>query len=753
MAAQVQSFVTRNSSPPASTVPSIYDTYLCKELSAKSPVSETELDGSYETCLRTLQSSAGYFLKQDRMRAVERLQFETARVYMQEKQWGNALRVMKPLWQTLSWRQAGWWHLVGEVNWALRECARMVGDSDTLIAVEWELLSKTFAERPNWQYDFSNSLSGLKPFDARPKAFAQTGKIISCLTATFAFFSAQTFVGEKTSSQIVFGGRLKDVRIQHDPKIMPEATSKDKLVLLYDNMLRNSNAVTNDTTLSVSEPTVSGAIPPSQFLPGLCDLTFTPGITKAISFDILPRESGDLEAMSVTLCVEGSDFDFEIMVANSDLRHQNFWVKSIVGLSKKGLGSENTSVVRILPKPSKMRIEFLSLKRSYFTNELVTLDVHVINEEQTDADILLELRLHGHSGTIPDINLVSEGSSSESPTQNISYQGVGNDSGKLYTMSIGQLALAEAREMKILLQAESEAAEYVLEMKALYHLLSDPDTLITKIVEIELVFVRPFEVNYGLVPRIHLAPWPSYFNVDDCEDSSESASKYVGATGLCQNWSLTAKIASFGTEAINIENVRLGMVSEPDDATCKIYPAAGSIQGEAVIMPADLHKRKFDLEVQKYSLEDSQPTALDLQIEIQWRRESPRASSTVSHVAVPELIIPFGEPRVLAVAKTEQQNGLIYLEYTIENPSKYVLSFDLGMETSEEFAFSGAKAISLQLVPLARHTVRYSLLPLMTGRWISPQFRAVDLHFNKTLKIHAIDGYSSDSKGSYIWVD
>lgn len=553
-----------------------------------------------------------------------------------------------------------------------------------------------------------------------------------------------------TSVRIAFEGRLKDVNLQHDPEIMPEATSKDKLVLLYDSTFQKSNAVADDT---VSEPTLSGAILPSQFLLGLCNLTFTPGITKAISFDILPRESGDLEAMSVTLCVEEPDFDFEIMVANSDLRHDNFWVKSMVGLSKKGLGSENTSVVRILPKPPKMRIEFLSLKRSYFTNELVTIDVHMINEEQTDADVSLEARLHGHSGTIPDINLVSEDKFSENTTQDVSYQGVGNHPGKLYTMSVGLLALAESRKIKISLQAESEAAEYVLEMKALYHLLSDPDTLITKIVEIELVFVRPFEANYGLVPRIHLTPWPSYFNVDDNEDCSDSASKYVGARGLCQNWSLTAKIASFGTEAIKIENVRLGMLSEPDDATCKISPAVGSTQGEAVIMPADFQKRKFDLEVQKYSLEDSQPTALNLQIEIQWRRESPHASSTVSRVAVPELMIPFGEPRVLAVAKKEEQNGLIYLEYTIENPSKYVLSFDLGMETSEEFAFSGAKSMSLQLVPLARHTVRYSLLPLMTGRWISPQFRAVDLHFNKTLKIHATEGYKSDAKGTFIWVD
>lgn len=141
MAAPVEGFSTRDSLRSASTIPSIYNTYLCKELSSRSPLPEEESEDNYETRLRTLQSSAGYFLKQDRIRAVERLQFETARVYMREKQWGNAMRVMRPLWQTLSWRQAGWWHLVEEVDWALRECARMVGDSDTLIAVEWELLS------------------------------------------------------------------------------------------------------------------------------------------------------------------------------------------------------------------------------------------------------------------------------------------------------------------------------------------------------------------------------------------------------------------------------------------------------------------------------------------------------------------------------------------------------------------------------------------------------------------------------------
>lgn len=535
------------------------------------------------------------------------------------------------------------------------------------------------------------------------------------------------------------------MKFQHDPEVLSEATSQDRLVLLYNSSLRQTTTIADGTTFSKSENSL-----PTQSLLGLCNLTFAPGITKVVSFDIVPRESGDIEAVSVTLCVEEPDFDFEIVIAHSDLlRQEDLWFKSKVGLSRKAHGNENSGEVRILPKASKMRIELPSLKSSYFTDELVELDVHVINEEKSDADVSLEVRLLGNSETIPDISFTLEGTLSEGTAQNVFNQCVRNHPEKHYSVPTGQLASAEIRKIKISLQAESEAAGYILEIKALYHLPSDLDTIITKTVEIELAFVRPFEANYSLVPRIHHTPWPSYFNVDD-----NASKEDMGASGLCQNWSLTAKIASFGTEAITIENVRLWMLSEPDDATCRISPSVGSILGQAVIMPAELQRRKFDLEVQKYSLEDGHPTALNLQIEIQWRRQSPLSSSTTSCVAVPELVIPFGEPRVLAVVKNEQQkNGLIHLDYIIENPSMYVLSFELGMETSEQFAFSGAKTTSLQLVPLARHTMRYSLLPLVTGRWINPQFRAVDLHFNKTLKIHATEGLRSDAKGTFIWID
>ncbi len=144
MAASGEGLSAGSPSTSPSRLPPIYDTYLCKErLSIWTNPPETVSLDSYEARLRILQASSGYFLELDRMRAVERLQFATGKVFMQQKQWGNALRVMRPLWESLSWRRAGWWQLVEEVDWALRECARMACDPETLIAVEWELLSKS----------------------------------------------------------------------------------------------------------------------------------------------------------------------------------------------------------------------------------------------------------------------------------------------------------------------------------------------------------------------------------------------------------------------------------------------------------------------------------------------------------------------------------------------------------------------------------------------------------------------------------
>lgn len=66
------------------------------------------------------------------------------------------------------------------------------------------------------------------------------------------------------------------------------------------------------------------------------------------------------------------------------------------------------------------------------------------------------------------------------------------------------------------------------------------------------------------------------------------------------------------------------------------------------------------------------------------------------------------------------------MDYTLENPTSHFLMFDLTMEASEEFAISGPKLKSCNILPMSRQTVSYNLLPMMKGEWISPQLRVVD---------------------------
>lgn len=130
----------------ASAIPSIYDTYLCREPANDISVLIRNGPDEYTALLRTLQRSADYFAEKDHSRAVERLQLEIARVHMQNKRWDRAARVLVSLSQTLSWRRAGWWVLLEEMDWALRDCARRIGDLQTLIVVEWELMC---SRKPN----------------------------------------------------------------------------------------------------------------------------------------------------------------------------------------------------------------------------------------------------------------------------------------------------------------------------------------------------------------------------------------------------------------------------------------------------------------------------------------------------------------------------------------------------------------------------------------------------------------------------
>ena len=138
---------------PASHIASkshLYDTYLCPE-----PHKEYGLPGhtSFDhgaLLIKTFSKAAGQFTKRHQGRAAERMEFEMAREYMRAGRWEEAMGLIKPLWQNLSWRREGWWKLVEEMSWAVRACARHLGDGEVLLTVEWELLSNCMCKEEEY---------------------------------------------------------------------------------------------------------------------------------------------------------------------------------------------------------------------------------------------------------------------------------------------------------------------------------------------------------------------------------------------------------------------------------------------------------------------------------------------------------------------------------------------------------------------------------------------------------------------------
>jgi hypothetical protein len=163
---------------------------------------------------------------------------------------------------------------------------------------------------------------------------------------------------------------------------------------------------------------------------------------------------------------------------------------------------------------------------------------------------------------------------------------------------------------------------------------------------------------------------------------------------------------------------------------------------------------------QKIKLGDRHAVGVDLTLDIAWRRLG-SLESAISTLEIPRFVAPMSEPRVLLIDPINLSQGsssadlaVYQVKFILENPSMHFLTFNITMESSEDFAFSGPKAMSVSLVPVSRHTVEYRLLLSRTGAWIGVNLGVVDAYFGKQLRIiPAGSGVKSDKKGTVsVWI-
>jgi len=535
-----------------------------------------------------------------------------------------------------------------------------------------------------------------------------------------------------------FVGGLRDTKILHDDSAQYQASTANSQRQLYEVSLQRSM---------------------DDILVGKGELTFAPGCAKVFSLAALPLDAGNAELSSATLHFVNERFGLAILFSGREqLRQNHSWAAKATTLSRTPLYRERNLSVEVLPKPPKMQIQLPNLAKTYFTNEHIELAVHVINDEEEDAIVDLDVRMLGLEEEMPTAMRWTSVADQKVVGENQKNTEGGPDrraNEHLLTTALGEMTCSETRKHSVRFHASSQTAECSLELKARYHLASEPETPISKVLSIDLHLMRPFEANFQFRPRVSDKPWPNYFHFPDASDAlSISSNKEISAEGLKQKLVLTAAIASFASHPLILEAVELQLVNIHEKAVCRVSQDPYGASKPVKLSPNDIHSKTFELDLQELSLDDRLTTYFDLQLLLTWRRDTPSSPATTTILPAPELVVPFGEPRVLASAEScKAKPHLIKLDYTIENPSVHFLSFNVSMDASEEFAFSGPKATALQLVPLSRHTIRYRLLPLVKGKWISPQVKIVDVHWNKMLKPVATGEMKSDKRGISFWVD
>ena len=753
---------------PASAIANrshLYETYLALEPHLEYSIdNKNGYDYSLEV-LNIIRSSTRSFSNRHQERFVEQLRLEEAKEHLREEQWDDALLIMRSVWPCLSWRRAGWWNMVVEAAWILRRAAKQTADADSLLRLEWESHNSVFPIHPEFMHNFRNCLDDVDSPAPKSSVVIISEDTLSPVWASLHFVTAEGNVGESLKTQLVLVStarrssgpiHLSEVKIVFEGGLRPIRVLSDD----SETQTQASTTVVSDIRLSESSPSMANSAVQSPTsglasLFGMANITIQPGERKVFNIVCVPREAGEVKVASINLLCETSAFSLTYVINQQITSDARWWsVQDTRPFSRQLRRETDASTVRILPKPPKLCIEMPNLRRAYYMNEKISLAVLIRNEEEETADVSITARLLSPSRNEAVIKWQGESESGSSDAVLNEKDTPSRHIVSLPRHSIGLIPSADSHRLTLDMIHTLNPMQHQLELTTAYHLVNDPETPLTRTVTVDLPISRPFEANYELLPRLDSAPWPSFFDPGS-----------IGK-GLPQRFLLLSKIASFAIEPVLVDTVILRPQEILGNAICNIddeksltvnQSSGHAHETDGTIAPEGLRESRFELVVQENALGDPHSIVLNLNLIIQWRRsfEDDLVTTTLE---VPRYIIPMSEPRVLLSRRSEttkEQSGLVHLQYTIENPSMHYLTFNLTMESSDEFAFSGPKATSFSLVPISRRTLDYRILTHQRAKWVRVSLGVVDAYFSKALRVSpAGEGIKSDGKrGLLVWVE
>ncbi|KAF5027293.1 hypothetical protein F66182_587 [Fusarium sp. NRRL 66182] len=732
---------------PASAVASkafAYDTYMCPEPYQEYPLSGKGVNHS-QLIVDCLKAASTQFQARKQGRVAAEISLECARELANLGQWDDAVGVLLPLWEDVSFRSEGWINISEDLCLTMRKVALGARRADLVVAVDWELMNNQYIRQPQWHYDLTRSLQSIS-METKPSIILSDEKTGSFISASFVFRSKEGKAGETCSAQLAITSHtfLDAVPITFKSFKVEFAGSLRPILLEHEALEDEQSSSTNVpfiSSLLLKEDYVDGS---EDELPALskgqCNLTLQPGQTRVFEMKIPLREPGTATASSITLSHTNEAFDLDYTLKLRETGPIVGWY--IQGSSKPRSSRPEAGTIQIQPRPPKMEIKLLDPLAQYYANEAISLQVELLNAEDESATAKLDIHLFGKE--VPAIRVEAEGHEASIEAQ--------TEESKISGLALGAIKSSESVKLVLHINPPSAPTTFDLHFRTSYHLDSDVATPIMQMLTVQLNILNAFEANYDLVPRLHPGPWPSLFDSEGLGDIEEGA-----ARGFAQKWCLLCHYASFAQEDLKILGMELSVVACVGGARCTTIQGPTVPEEGVVVAPKTMNEAQFDLVAQKLTMEDRHPVTLELAFVIRWQRQN-RSDEVVNTTTMPvgKYLVLGTEPRVLAsvyyTRSEDDMPGLLQLDMTVENPSNHFLTFGLSMEPGENFAFSGAKQTTLNLLPQSRRTTTYRLLPQITGGYIRPKLAVRDKYFQKVLRIIPTEGMKIDEEGLLVWI-
>ena len=732
---------------PASTVArrsEAYDTYLAFEPHSEGEASEHK-KGDQRTQLTTkLGRAAADFEAYQQYRFADVHRLELCQQLMQAMCWGEAMAILTPLWQRTRWRADQWRSLLEQLSAALHQCAIELSNSAMRLATLWELSSSALKPVDGIEYNIPACLKSIAEDTQEQQTFKiDAATSLSCLKVSFAFGSDPAYVGIPLSAQLVveyeahhkcspliinsivvdFDASLPRFGIKH-VEIAPSASQDGERNSVINSVAFEENANTS------SHPVM-----------GQTDLRFEPGQIKAFDVLLTPEEAGKCSVGTAVALIGQDNAVIEHISPLSVDKIAERWLlpsKSIgTPRDRAQVASARSSIV-VQPRPPRMDVDFIGLRNIYYTDEDIQLELDIINEEEEQADVELEVQALSDSDLVPTLRWRDPEASGPEST----------DVPSLHT-NIGKLSCGQSTSRHLGIESSKSSRDMVVEARLSYTLPSSAGRKIVKAVNVDVVVIRPFEATQQLLPDYHNEAWPNYFEIADEDaldaDAGGKSDASGTLTGITTKWQYNLRITSFATDTLVIENVW------PTIAPLKSKARIIADRQEDETAAAELisngqHTLSFTLTAQKRTMDEHRPIISIPAVKISWRRLDGSVDDIVETILeLPKLSIGSSEPRVLARQLPNDHDGrTVALEYVIENPSLHFLTFNVVVEPSEDFAFSGSKSSSLQLTPLSRHGIKYVFMPFAQGAPIKPMVKVTDVYFNKVLNVIPTGALQSD---------